>query len=103
MKKSILLFFTACLCLAPAQTKTFTGVITDAMCGMDHKMMNVTPDSKCVTECIKMGSKYVLADGKTIYKLSDQSAPAKFAAKKVAVTGNLKGDTITVKSIEAAR
>ena len=103
MKKSVLLFFTIGLSLAPAQTKTFTGVVTDEMCGMDHKMMNVSPDSKCVTECVKMGSKYVLSEGKKVYKLSDQTAPAKFAAKKVNVTGTLKGNTITVKSIAAAK
>ncbi|MCU1259912.1 MAG: hypothetical protein JWO80_2797 [Bryobacterales bacterium] len=103
MKKSILFFFTACLCLAPAQTKSFIGVITDQMCGMDHKMMNVTPDTKCVTECVKMGSKYVLADGKNVYELSDQQTPAKFAAQKVKVSGTLTGKVITVKSIEAAK
>ena len=103
MRKSVFLLFTAGLCAAFSQTKTFTGVITDEMCGMDHKMMHVTPDSKCVTECVKMGSSYVLADGKNIYKLSDQTGPAKFPAKKVMVTGTLKGDTIVVKSIEAAK
>ncbi len=103
MNKTILFFFCACLCLVGAQTKTFTGVITDQMCGMDHKMMNVSPDSKCVTECVKMGSKYVLADGKNVYELSDQSAPAQYAAKKVKVSGTLNGKVITVKSIEAAK
>ena len=103
MRKSLFLLFTAGLCVAPAQTKTFTGVITDEMCGMNHKMMHVTPDSKCVTECVKMGSTYVLADGKNVYKLSDQTGPAKFPAQKVTVTGTLKGDTILVKSIEASK
>jgi hypothetical protein len=44
---------------------TFTGVVTDSMCGMDHAMMKVTPDSKCVMECVKAGSKYAIFDGKT--------------------------------------
>jgi len=64
------------------------------------------PDAKCVTECIKgMNGKYVLYDGKTSYKLSDQKAPAKFAAKKVTVTGTLDDSTktITVASIAAAK
>jgi hypothetical protein len=103
MKKTILFFFTACLSLAPAQTQTFTGVITDEMCGMDHKMMNVTPDSKCVAECVKMGSKYVLVDGTNVYQLSNPAASAKFAAKKVKVSGTLTGKTIAIKSIEAAK
>jgi hypothetical protein len=102
MKKITLFFFTACLTLAPAQTKTFTGVVTDEMCGMDHKMMNISPDAKCAAECVKMGSKYVLVDGKNVYQLSDPAASAKFAAKKVKVSGTLSGKIITVKSIEAA-
>ena len=85
--------------------KTFTGVITDAMCGNDHKMMNVKPDSKCVTECIKMGSKYALLDGAKVYELSDQKAPEKFAGQKVKVTGTLdaSGKALTVTSIVAAK
>ena len=83
--------------------KTFTGVITDAMCGNDHKMMNVKPDSKCVTECIKMGSKYALLDGTSVYELSDQKAPEKFAGQKVKVTGKLDGKTLQVTSIVAAK
>ena len=29
--------------------------------------MNVKPDSKCVTECVKAGAKYALYDGKSVY------------------------------------
>ncbi len=35
-------------------------------------MMKVTPDSKCVTECVKHGSKYALYDGKDV-----NSSPAR--------------------------
>jgi hypothetical protein len=87
--------------------QTFTGVITDDMCEKaDHKSMNMGPDPKCVTECIKgMGGKYVLYDGKTAYTLSNQKAPEKFAAQKVTVTGTLdaKTKTIQVDSIKAAK
>jgi Protein of unknown function (DUF5818) len=87
----------------------FTGVITDSMCdNADHKDMKMGADPKCVVECVKgMGGKYVLYDAasKTTYKLSDQKAPEKFAAKKVTVTGTLDDQTktITVQSIEAAK
>jgi hypothetical protein len=91
------------VCMAADDPKTFTGVITDEMCGNDHKMMNVTPDSKCVTECVKAGSKYALVSGAKVYKLSDQAAPAKFPGQKVKVTGTLSGDTIAVKTVEAAK
>jgi hypothetical protein len=103
MYKKAMLLCAAAVCLAADAPKTFTGVITDEMCGNDHKMMNVSPDSKCVTECVKAGSKYALLSGTKVYKLSDQSAPAKFAGQKVKVTGSLAGDTIAVKSVEASK
>jgi len=86
---------------------TFTGVITDSECAKgDHKAMNMGPDAKCVTECVKgMGAKYVLYDGKEAYTLSDQKNAEKFAAKKVTVTGTLDAaaKTIQVDSIKAAK
>jgi hypothetical protein len=97
----------AALAFAAAGKETFTGVITDDMCGKaDHKSMNMGPDAKCVTECVKgMGGKYVLYDGKSTYILSDQKPPEKFAAQKVSVTGTLdaKTNTIQVGSITAAK
>jgi hypothetical protein len=87
---------------------TFTGVITDTMCGADHKHMGVQPDEKCVRECVRMDPKqykYALWDGKKLYTLSDQQTPEKFAAKKVKITGVLyeKTGIIKVDKIEAAK
>jgi hypothetical protein len=105
MKKAAMFLCASMLCmgLAGAADKTFTGSITDDMCGKDHKMMGVSPDSKCVTECVKGGSKYALLSGDKVYKLSDQAAAAKFPGQKVKITGALSGDTIQVKSVEAAK
>lgn len=88
-----------------AATQTFTGTVTDSMCGADHKGMNMGVDKKCVTECVKMGAKYALYDGQNSYTLSDQKTAAGFAAKKVTVTGTLneKTGTIQVSSITAAQ
>src|SRR5712691_13535224 len=95
------------LAFAAADKQSFTGVITDDMCGKaDHKSMNIGPDAKCVTECVKgMGGKYVLYNGKTAYILSDQKTPEKFAAQKVTITGTLdaKTNSIQVDSIKAAK
>jgi hypothetical protein len=90
---------------AAEKPRTFTGVITDSMCLGNHAMMNVKPDDKCVRECVRAGSKYVLYDGKTAYKLSDQKTPEKFAAQKVKITGTLFTATgiIQVEKIEAAK
>lgn len=84
---------------------TFKGVITDSMCNLDHKAMNMGPDAECVKACVKHGSKYILHDGKTAYKLSDQQTPEKFAGQKVTVTGTLfeKTGVIKVDKIEPAK
>jgi hypothetical protein len=93
-KISFVLFavvFTVATLFADGSVQTFNGTITDSMCVLNHAMMNVTPDAKCVRECVKPGNnvKYVLYDGKNVYKLSDQQTPEQFAAKKVKVTGTL--------------
>jgi uncharacterized ParB-like nuclease family protein len=108
MKKLVLLLASAAVLLANTTNGTFTGVITDSMCGTDHEHMNAGADPDCVKSCIKSGNgqyKYVLFDGKKSYKLSDQATPEKFAAKKVKVTGTLyeKTGVIKVSKIEAAQ
>ena len=103
MKKIAIFLTGAALLMAAGEKKTLTGVITDQMCGKDHSMMKVTPDSKCVTECVKMGSQYALLSGSTVYTLIDQKTPEKFAGKKVAVTGTVDGKNIKVTSITEAK
>lgn len=90
--------------LAAPKQQTFVGNISDAMCGLKHGMEGKT-DAECTLDCVKMGSKFVLADtaAEKVYQLSDQKKPEAFAGKKVKVTGTLKGDTIEVSSIEAAK
>jgi hypothetical protein len=87
---------------ALALSETFTGVITDTMCGAKHTMMKDQPDDKCIKMCVKSSSEYALFDGQNVFKLSDQSKPAKFAAQKVKVTGTLdsKSKTIEIASID---
>ena len=89
---------------AKAATRTFVGSISDSMCGAKH-MMPGQSDKDCTLACVKAGSKYVLADAASgkVYQLSDQKKPERFAGQKVKVTGALKGDTITVTSIEPAK
>ncbi len=97
MRKIGFLIFAGALVAAAAGPQTFTGVITDSMCGKDHSMMKVTPDSKCVLECVRHGSKYALSDGKNVYVLSDQKTPERFAGRKVKVTGTLNEKTRILK------
>lgn len=94
------------LLTAAAFGGTFTGVITDSMCGVSHEAMKMGPDADCVKACVKdHNSKYALLVGTQVYKLSDQQTPATFAGKKVKVTGTLyeKTGIIKVESIEAVK
>ena len=104
MRKIIVMIF-ASAALVLAADQTFTGVVTDDMCGGSHKDMNMGPDEKCVIECVRGGAKYALWDGKQTYVLSDQKSAAQFAAKKVTVKGTLdaKAKTIEVSSIVAVK
>jgi hypothetical protein len=92
---------------ALASAATFTGTITDDMCGKEgHAGMKMGTDEKCITSCVKgMNAKYALTDGTNVYVLSDQKTPAKFAAQKVTVTGTLDEKTriIKVEKIETAK
>jgi len=105
MTKLATLLIAGALLAAAAGPQTFTGVITDSMCGKDHSAMGVKPDSKCVLECVKAGAKYALYDGKTVYALSDQKTPEKFAGQKVKITGTYNEATkiLKVDSMAAAK
>jgi hypothetical protein len=104
MKRTLILLC-AMASFAAAQMRVFTGTISDSMCVADHKHMNAGPDPDCVRACVKNGDKYVLFEGKKVYRLSDQETPAKFAARKVKVTGVLyeKTGIIKVEKIEEVR
>jgi hypothetical protein len=97
VQKIISFIFAGALIVSAESQNTFTGVITDSMCGKDHAMMKVTPDSKCVLECVKHGGKYALYDGKTAYVLSDQKTPEQFAGQKVRISGTLYEKTKILK------
>ncbi len=109
MKQKIAVFvLAATAAFAAGPARTFTGTITDSMCGKSHKAMGVTPDSKCVRDCVHADPsryKYSLYDGKNVYVLSDQKTPERFAAQKVSVKGTLdeKTNTIQVDTIAAAK
>ena len=103
MRRVILLAAAIATTIAAADQQTFTGVITDTMCGKSHGMVAGQPDDKCVAMCVKgTSSQYALYDGLSVLKLSDQKTPSKYAAQRVKVTGTLneKTQTIKVSSIE---
>jgi len=87
-----------------ASGKTYTGTVSDAMCGAKHAISDA---AACTRGCVGKGSKYALVVGDKVYTLetSDKEALAaldKQAGAKAAVTGELKENTITVSSVKAA-
>ncbi len=99
----LLMLLATGLSLAAPKGRVFVGEISDSMCGLKHMMPGSAKD--CTLECVKGGGKFVLADeaNKKVYELSDQTKPRDFAGQKVKVTGTLKGNTIELTSIEAAK
>ena len=88
-----------------AKAKTFTGTVSDSMCGAKHAMPG--DDAACTRACVGKGSKYALVSGDKVYTLdtSDKAALAtldKQAGAKVTVTGTEKDNTITVTGVTAA-
>ena len=107
MNKVLLTLLAGAALAAPAK-QTFVGIITDSECGSaGHARMRMGPtDAECTYACIQAhGAQYVLLAGKTIYNLSNQALPEKFAGAKVRVTGTLdaKTKTIAVESISPAK
>lgn len=83
--------------------QTFTGVISDSMCGAKHMMKNASA-AKCTRECVKAGTDYALVVGDKVYALKgNKSEIDKFAGESATVKGKLSGDTITADSIGSAK
>jgi len=88
------------------KAQTFTGTVSDAMCGAKH-MMEGDP-AACLRACVQKGSKYALVVGEKVYTLdvknkADQDMLDKLAAKQAKVKGEAEGDTIEVSAVSAAK
>jgi hypothetical protein len=84
-----------------AADQTWTGAISDKMCGADHKKMGgKMSDRDCTLACTKGGSGYVLVVGGKVYQLAGHEGDLKtHAGHTVNLTGELKGDTIKVSKV----
>ena len=85
-----------------ADGHTWTGAISDKMCGADHKKMGgKLSDTECTLACTKGGAPYVLVANGKVFQLTGQDAALRtHAGHTVVLTGELKGDTIKVATIE---
>ena len=91
---------------AADKPQTFTGRVSDAMCGAKHMMGGEPAD--CLRTCIRKGSKYVLVVGDKVYALDTSDKPTldkldKLAEQQAKVTGQVNGDTMTVSSVAEAK
>lgn len=95
-------FGAAVLSAAP---QTWTGQISDNMCGAKHMSMGdkKMTDRECTEMCVKApNAKYVFASQGKVYQIANQkdAALAMHAGHTVQLTGEIKGETITVAKIE---
>jgi hypothetical protein len=90
-----------------AAQQTWTGQISDEMCGADHSAMNQNGKISahdCTLTCVKGGSKFVFVSEGKVYPIENQNLPdlTKHAGHTVKLTGDLGSDgkTITVSKVE---
>ena len=88
-----------------AKAETFTGEVSDAMCGAKHDMGGSKAD--CTRDCVKQGSKYTLIVGDKVYTLETKDKAAldqldKLAGVQAKVTGTAEKDVIQVSSVAPA-
>ena len=92
---------------AQAAKETWTGKISDSTCGASHAgMMAQHPNAKmtdrdCTLECRKGEVKYVFVSNGKVYNIENQELALLqvHAGHPVRLTGEMKGDTITVSQI----
>jgi len=87
-----------------AAKASFTGTVSDSMCGAKHQ----GDPAQCTRGCVAKGSKYALVVGDKVYTLETNDKKAletldKQAGAKVTVTGSEKDNTITVATVKAAK
>lgn len=82
---------------------TMKGWISDASCGAANA--NAKPESReCAARCLKSGAAPVfVSDGdQKVYKIAGNSKVADHLSHKVQVTGDVQGDTLTIKEIKSS-
>jgi len=91
---------------AAGKDQTFTGKVSDAMCGAKHMMAG--DGTQCTRACVGKGSKYALVVGEKVYTLDAKDKASldkldELADKSARVQGTANGDTIEVSSVSAAK
>jgi hypothetical protein len=108
MKLKLFVLLSLSLISALAADQTWTGQISDDMCGADHSAMaqqgKKLDPHECTLVCVKGGGKFVLVSEGKVFSIANQDFAdlTKHAGHTVKVTGSLGSDgkTITVSKLD---
>jgi hypothetical protein len=100
MKQILFTAFAALALAGLAPATEFKGWISDASCGAGNAGSNQAARD-CAERCIKGGAAPVFVSEKeqNVYKVSNAELAKQHLKGKVQVTGELKGDTLTISKI----
>jgi uncharacterized protein YdeI (BOF family) len=86
-----------------AAESTWTGKISDSMCGASHKAMEhegkKTTDHDCTVACVKEGSKYVFVSKGEVFDIENQDFAGleEHAGHTVKLAGEMNADSKSIK------
>lgn len=82
--------------------RAYVGMVTCSRCKAKHSPKMGQTAEICVRVCVHGGAHFALVNAETVYLLEgDLPALKKVAGERVRVIGDLKGNTIIVKSVSA--
>ena len=96
------LLFAGLAAAQPPKAKSWTGVVTDSMCGAKH----MGTGAACVRSCVKEGMKPVFVDPhKNVWAIDNPDAVKNFYGDhvKVKATENASAKSVHIDSISAAK
>ena len=99
---SLALVLFAGISLAVPKDVSWTGWVTDSMCGAKH---GSAKPAECTNKCVKEhGAKYVFVNDadKKVYVVDAQDKVAAHAGHHVTVKGTVDGETLKLSSIDMA-
>jgi len=109
MKKFVLIAVALVFATAPALVaaeKTWNGALSDAKCNGKHSKdehgATAKGDHDCSAKCIAGGEKAVFVSSGKTYQIANQDFAGikDHVGHKIALTGEMKGDTITISKID---
>jgi hypothetical protein len=89
--------------ISAATQQTFTGRLSDSMCGASHHSTGLS-DRQCLYACVNRLAQYVLVDqDNRVVPIANQDAKGLplYAGRPVKITGEREGDAIVVSKVEA--